>query len=66
MDRATLTAALRRHTGGAEVITKTQLQAFMGIRGPQHIQRYVDRLDALDGKYYLVSEVAAELMRHVR
>ena len=66
MDKQKLQAALKRHTQGAEVITKQQICSFMGIKKQDHIRKYTDGLQALDGKYYLISEIADRMMQRAR
>lgn len=63
MDKQSLTAALKRCTDGAEVITKTEFQRFIGIKKADHVKKYLAGLEAIDGKYYLISDVAGTLMR---
>ena len=62
MDRQSLTAALKRCTNGAEVITKTEFQKFIGIKKADHVKRYFTGLESIDGKYYLISDVVGTLM----
>lgn len=66
MERQTIVAALKRCNGGAEVITKAQLQRFFGIKKQEHVRKYVQGLESMDGKYYLVTDVASELMRRAK
>ena len=65
MDKQSLTAALRRSAGGAEVITKTQFKRFMGISKMEHVQKYFAGLESIEGKYYLISDVASELVHRM-
>lgn len=66
MDKQSITAALRRSAEGAEFITKTQFKKMMGISKMDHIQKYFTGLESIDGKYYLISDVAGELMHRMR
>ena len=66
MDRQSRTAVLRRSAEGAEFITKTQFKKMMGISQMDHIQKYFAGLESVDGKYYLISDVAGELMHRMR
>ncbi len=66
MDRQSITAALRRSADGAEVITKTQFKKFMGISKTDHVQKYFAGLESIEGKYYLISDVAGELLQRMR
>lgn len=63
MERQNLVRALKSHSDGADVITKSQFMSFMGIKKYDHIKKYLSGLDAIDGKYYLISEVAGALLR---
>lgn len=66
MDKQSLTAALKRHANGAEVITKAGLQSFMGIKKADHVKKYFTGLESIDGKYYLISDVAGVLAQRKR
>lgn len=63
MDRQSITAALKRCNDGAEVITKSEFQRFMGIKKADHVKKYFADLESIDGKYYLVTDLAGELVR---
>lgn len=56
-----LTAEEKRTTAG--FITKTQLARVMGISDIHKINKYLDGLEAIDGKYYLIPMVAEKLQR---
>lgn len=66
MDKAELRKDLKKHVKGAEVITKKELMIFMGIEKYDHIRKYVAGLNAIDGKYYFISDVASKLIRMVK
>ena len=65
MDKKELTQSLKNFTG-AGVITKAKLCEFMGITHQRNVNKYLAGLMALDGKYYLVSDVAARLWERTR
>lgn len=50
---------------GQVFITKTQLAKCMGIKRAEHVDRYLDGLDKIDGKYYFVPDVAKRLMERM-
>ena len=64
MTKKSLKSELKTHTDGASVITKTQLARFFGFKKPTtRIDDIVSDLTAIDGKYYLISDIAEVLER---
>lgn len=66
MERQNIVAGLKRCNGGAEVITKRQLASFFGIKKTEYVNKYVHKLEAIEGKYFLVTEVAGELIQRTK
>lgn len=66
MEKKDLIAALKKAAQGAEVITRTQLMNFFNIQKYDHIKKYIRKLDSIDGKYFLISDVARELIGRVK
>lgn len=59
MTRNDIASALRKATGGQAFITVSQLAQAMGRTNQTKVkQSYLQGLEAVDGKYYLVTEVA--------
>lgn len=58
MRKTDITSALRQHTGGG-TITATGLARFLGVKDAAYVKRkYLYGLEAISGKYYLITEVA--------
>jgi hypothetical protein len=51
---------------GAMFATKTQIAAWFGIKDTHYINRYVDGLKAVDGKYYFIPDLAGVMERRAR
>lgn len=64
MNRKVLIDELKRYAGGGGVITKSQIARFYGLKHTTcKITDLVKDLNAINGKYYLVIEVAEEIRR---
>ena len=58
--------ALRQSTGGAEVITLTQLARFFGRKKPTAVDyRLTEGLEKFEGKWYLLSDVADAITKRM-
>ena len=66
MDKRVLIDALKREANGGEMITRKQLMHFFNIEKYEHIKKYIRGLDAIDGKYFLISDVARILIGRVK
>lgn len=62
MTRGDMKKALISHAHGAQFITQKQVADFMGV-SRDTARRKLHELDAIDGKYYFIPEVADELMK---
>lgn len=51
---------------GAMFATKSQIAAWFGIKNVRYIEKFVDGLQAVDGKYYLISDLADVMERRAR
>ena len=59
MIRSEIASELRRVTDGQAFITSTQLaRAFGCAKADKVKEKYLKNLEAIDGKYYLIKEVA--------
>lgn len=65
MKKTDLTKDLRQFNGGSGLITRAVLARFMGIANPRHVDKYLRGKDRIDGKYYLISDIAEELSHHI-
>lgn len=62
MTQNDITHGLRMVTDGQAFITVSQLAKAMGRSDPKRMKKlYLEGLEAVDGKYYLVTEVAGVL-----
>lgn len=62
MTRNEITAELSRVANGQAFITTTQLARAMGRADPQRVKReYLSGIEAVDGRLYLIREVAEVL-----
>jgi len=61
MDKREIKQQLERYTGGV-FITRQKLADALGVDNPRHVDRYLSGLDRINGKYYLIEEVAGKLM----
>jgi|GEM_PF-3510876 len=66
MQKKDITNSLRRHADGGEFITKTGIAKTMGLKKSEYAQKYIRGLQAIDGKYYAISEVADNMMTRLR
>lgn len=62
MIKSDIITALRQSCGG-EFITKSQLAKAFSIKNARYVSEYVEGLDKVSGKYYLVAEVAENILR---
>ena len=63
-DKQKIANELKKYNGRAGVITKSQIARFLGTnKAGARVQRLVADLDAYDGRYYLVPDVAEAFMR---
>lgn len=58
--------ALRQSAGGAEVITISQLARFFGRKKPSAVDyRLTEGLEKIEGKWYLLSDVADAIAKRM-
>ena len=62
MNRLELQRSLERFTGGASFVTVAQFQKYMGV-SRSTAQRKLKSLERVDGKYYFIPDVVAEMMK---
>ena len=63
MDRKTLIRSMESYAGGG-FMTRQRFAAYMGIRDPRRAkEKYLNKLDAVDGKYYFIPDIVSELIR---
>ena len=65
MIKSDIVKALQRSCH-AEFITRQQIAKAFGIKNSRYVQSYVDGLDKIDGKYYLIEEVADNILRRTQ
>ena len=53
-------------TAGKLFITKKGAAELFGIKDPHYAAKYLQGLEAIDGKYYFIPEVAASLKARCR
>lgn len=64
MTRTDISAELRRVTEGQAFITVTQLARALGEKNTSRVKtKYLEGLESVNGKYYLITEVADALKR---
>ena len=67
MYRNDIADALCKVTDGQAFITLAQLTKAMGRADPQRVKKaYLKDLEAIDGKYYLIREVAERMQQRCR
>lgn len=66
MQKQDIVLRLKKHARGAEFITKKQIADTFGMIKQEHVKRYIKGLQAIDGKYYDILEVAGELQRRLQ
>lgn len=58
--------ALRQSAGGAEVITLSQISRFFGRKKPTTVDyRLTEGLEKIDGKWYLLNDVADAIAKRM-
>ena len=60
MEKQQMKRDLERFCDGV-FITRQKLAESMGISNPRHVDRFLEGLERIDGKYYFISEVLANL-----
>lgn len=63
MTKAELSADLRRNGGGSGFITRRQLADYFGVSEPRVVDKYLEGLEKVSGKYYFVQDVSASILR---
>lgn len=67
MTRNDICAELARVTEGQAFITCSQLARALGIKHPENVKReYLVGLEAINGKYFLIREVADVIKKKCR
>ena len=64
MIKSDIISALRRSCSG-DFITKAQLAKAFNVKNAKHVNDYVEGLDRISGKYYLLTDVAENILRRV-
>lgn len=59
MEKADIVRALRRASDQQGFITLKELMEAFGKKERRSVLKYVDGLEAVNGKYYLITDVAA-------
>lgn len=49
---------------GSSFITRSGLQKYMGCKDVKTVDKYLDGLERVSGKYYFIPDVAESLKRH--
>ena len=58
--------SLKKQADGADFITATQVGRCLGIKNREVVRnRYLNGLDKVDGRYYLIADVAHRIMERV-
>lgn len=57
--------ALQKASETQGFITIEQLKAAFGVASRNTVKKYVRDLPVIGGKYYLITDVAAEILKHV-
>lgn len=63
MTKAELNADLRRHAGGSGFITRKGVADYFGVVEPRAIDKYLDGLERVSGKYYFIIDVAERILK---
>ena len=58
-----IVAELSKACEGQAFITLTQFSKALGIKDPKNAKKYLEDLEAVDGKYYLIRDVACNLKK---
>lgn len=66
MEKQEIINAMKKQVNGAEFITKQQLAGFMGIKDPKNINQYIKGLEAVNGKYFFIPDIAKVLWQRSR
>lgn len=53
-------------TAGSLFVTKKKVAEWFGISDPHNVSKYLYGLEAIDGKYYFIPEVAEALKARAR
>lgn len=65
MDKKSLEKALRDYTKSG-VVTRQGIAGFLGIKDAHAVDKYINSLGGIGGKYYLIEDVADELVRYIK
>lgn len=64
MTKTELNTDLRRHCNGSGFITRKQLADYFGRSEPRAIDKYLEGLERVSGKYFFISDVSESILRY--
>ena len=65
MTKTELITDLRRHGGGSGFITRKQLADYFGVSEPRAIDKYLNGLERVSGKYYFIGDVSSNIINNL-
>lgn len=60
MDRRELINDMKTYVGGS-FFTRQKLSEYMGIQNPKNVDKYLQGLERVNGKFYFVNDIATVL-----
>lgn len=60
MDKQSLIRDMRSYCNSG-FITRQKLAEYMGLKNPRHVDKYLNELERVNGKYYFIPDVATRL-----
>jgi len=57
--------ALQKASDTQGFITIEQLKSAFGVASRNTVKKYIQGLEVISGKYYLITDVAREILKHV-
>lgn len=63
MTKRELIADMKQSVGGGGFITLSGLQKYIGVKHHHSVDKYVNGLERINGKYYFIPDVADSMLR---
>lgn len=62
MKRADLIADMKKFVGGGGFITRKLTAEYLGLKDPHSVDRHLNGLERVNGKYFFIPDVVDELI----
>lgn len=62
MKRIDLIADMKKFVGGGGFVTRKQTAEYMGLKDPHSVDKHLNGLERVNGKYYFIPDVVDQLL----